>query len=42
MIERLSEGNKQYIERSDQAVREDTAVNGQHPYAIVICCLIPV
>ena len=38
LIERLSEGNKQYIERSDQAVREDTAVNGQHPYAIVICC----
>lgn len=38
LIERLSEGNRQYIERCDQAVREDTAVNGQHPYAIVICC----
>ena len=38
LIERLSEGNRQYIERCDQAAREDTAVNGQHPYAIVICC----
>lgn len=38
LIEKLSQGNKQYIEKSDQALREDTAVNVQHPYAIVISC----
>ena len=35
---RLMEGNRRYIEWSDPARRIDTAENGQHPYAIVICC----
>ncbi len=35
---RLKEGNKRYIGSSDQEKRIDLAENGQHPYAIVICC----
>ena len=36
--EKLSIGNKQYLKTSDEALRLDTAENGQHPYAIVVCC----
>ena len=36
--EKLSVGNKQYLKTSDAALRLDTAENGQHPYAIVVCC----
>ncbi|MCR5825548.1 MAG: carbonic anhydrase [Oscillospiraceae bacterium] len=36
--ERLIAGNRRYVQTSDAARRLDTAENGQHPYAIVICC----
>ena len=36
--ERLAEGNRRYMDSSDRERRLDTAENGQHPYAIVICC----
>ena len=37
-IERLLAGNRRYRESSDAALREQTAVHGQHPRAIVIAC----
>ena len=37
-IERLLAGNRRYRESSDAALRERTAVHGQHPRAIVIAC----
>ena len=36
--ERMIEGIRRYQARSDEARRLDTAENGQHPWAIVICC----
>ena len=36
--ERLSKGNQHYLAASDSALRLETAENGQHPYAIVVCC----
>ena len=36
--ERLTEGNRKYQRESDENLRLDTAENGQHPYAIVVCC----
>ena len=36
---RLETGNNNYIDTVDKAKLEDTAQNGQHPYAIVACCL---
>ena len=36
--ERLNAGNRMYRELSDPERRVRTAENGQHPYAIVICC----
>lgn len=36
--EKLSVGNRRYLETSNARLRFDTAENGQHPYAIVICC----
>ncbi len=36
--ERLNEGNRKYLAAGNLELREETAVNGQHPYAIVICC----
>jgi carbonic anhydrase len=36
--EKLIEGNRNFLATSDQNLREQAAVNGQHPYAIVICC----
>lgn len=38
MKEILIEGNRKYVETGDQALRKQTAVYGQHPHAIVICC----
>ena len=38
MKNRLREGNKRFLQNSDPTLRIDTAENGQHPYAIVICC----
>ena len=35
---RLAEGNRAYIETADPIRRLDTADNGQHPFAIVVCC----
>lgn len=35
---RLIAGNRRYVQTSDAARRADTAENGQHPYAIVVCC----
>ena len=36
--ERLNEGNRRYVSSSDAAIRRETAENGQHPYAAVVCC----
>ena len=36
--ERFLEGNRHYRETVDRTRLNDTALNGQHPYAIVICC----
>lgn len=38
LIEQLNQGNRQYLLTSDKTLMEHTAKNGQHPYAIVICC----
>ena len=38
IIERMTEGNRYYIAHGNEALRLDTAQNGQHPYAVVICC----
>ena len=38
LVDRLILGNRNYITNGDSSLREDTAMNGQHPYAIVICC----
>ena len=35
---RLIAGNNKYIETANKARLKDTAENGQHPYAIVVCC----
>ena len=35
---RLQAGNKNYVKNVNRAVLADTAENGQHPYAIVVCC----
>lgn len=37
-LEKLKEGNRFCVLHGDAARRECTAKNGQHPYAIVICC----
>ena len=35
---RLIAGNNNYIKTADKARIQDTADNGQHPFAIVVCC----
>ena len=35
---RLAEGSLRYMDSPDRERRLETAENGQHPYAIVICC----
>ena len=37
-IDKLNEGNQRYLGRIDRELLVDTAKNGQHPHAIVICC----
>lgn len=37
-IEHLLAGNRRYRESSDAALRERTAVHGQHPRTIVVAC----
>ncbi|MBP5169180.1 MAG: carbonic anhydrase [Oscillospiraceae bacterium] len=37
-IEILKQGNKKYTATVDKSLLKQTAENGQHPYAIVICC----
>ncbi len=36
--EKLTEGNRRYLDSADAALRLDLAENGQHPYAVVVCC----
>ena len=38
MKNRLIEGNRAFMRMADRARLADTAVNGQHPYAIIVCC----
>lgn len=38
LINKLENGNRHYVETSDKTLLASAAVNGQHPYAIVICC----
>ena len=38
ITDRLVSGNRNYIENGNRMLREETAENGQHPYAIVVCC----
>ena len=38
IVERMTEGNRYYREHGNDALRRETAENGQHPYAVVICC----
>lgn len=35
---RLDQGNRKYITYSNHTLRLRTAEEGQHPYAIVVCC----
>lgn len=35
---RLLQANRRYMETIDPKLLQDTAENGQHPYAIVVCC----
>ena len=34
----MKEGNRRYVLQSDPKLRLEKAENGQHPYAIVVCC----
>ncbi len=36
--EKLILGNQKYLTDSNQELREQTAINGQNPYAIIVCC----
>ena len=38
LVEKLNDGNRQYLQTTDKNLLHETASNGQHPYAIVICC----
>ncbi len=38
LVEKLNDGNRQYLLTTDKNLLHETAENGQHPYAIVICC----
>ena len=37
-LEKLIAGNEAYRLHGDETLRKETAMHGQHPYAIVICC----
>lgn len=36
--EKLIQGNQKYLTDGNSELREQTAINGQNPYAIIICC----
>ena len=44
LVDRLKKGNDAYLSAATNPgdvspeIRKDTAVNGQHPYAVVVCC----
>lgn len=38
LIEKLVNGNRKFLLTSDKTLLEHTTNDGQHPYAIVICC----
>ena len=38
VVDKLIEGNRKFISEGNQMLREVTALNGQHPYAIIISC----
>ena len=38
IIERLEEGNRRYAASDKGALRMKLATEGQHPYAVVVCC----
>lgn len=44
ILDKLKKGNETYVAAASNpgdvsdAIRKDTTVNGQHPYAIVVCC----
>ena len=38
LVEKLNDGNRQYLLTTDKNLLHETASNGQHPFAIVICC----
>ena len=35
---RMRTGNQRFMAKADKALLEDLTENGQHPYAIVVCC----
>ena len=37
-LERLKAGNRRYLAEGKNALHEQRAREGQHPYAIVVCC----
>ncbi len=37
-LEKLKEANAEYVQTGNAGLRRETAENGQHPYAIVVCC----
>ena len=38
LINKLNDGNSRYQQTADKTLLQWTTANGQHPYAIVICC----
>ena len=38
LIDKMIDGNRQFQMEADKTLLKDTTENGQHPYAIVICC----
>lgn len=38
LINKLNDGNSHYRLTTDKMLLQETTENGQHPYAIVICC----
>ena len=38
LINKLNNGNSRFQLTADKTLLRETTANGQHPYAIVICC----
>ncbi|MBQ4282113.1 MAG: hypothetical protein II753_08455, partial [Spirochaetales bacterium] len=38
LIRKLTEGNRQFMDSGSIGLRLRTAKEGQHPYAVVVCC----